>query len=113
MPFQSKAQAREMFANQPAIAKRWAAMTPSIRALPNHSGGNSHHEGSDGHLAKADHEFPVRRAAIKRLRKAGLANEQKHLANANKKTPFDLPGIEQVGPERNDTVPGSRGRRLK
>ncbi len=34
MPFKSKAQAREMFANQPEIAKRWAKVTPSIKKLP-------------------------------------------------------------------------------
>ncbi len=36
MPFQSKAQARFMFAKHPAIAKRWEDMTPSIKALPQH-----------------------------------------------------------------------------
>jgi len=35
MPFKSKAQAREMFANQPEIAKRWAKETKSIKSLPN------------------------------------------------------------------------------
>ena len=34
MPFKSKAQAREMFANQPKIAKRWAKEMPSIKSLP-------------------------------------------------------------------------------
>jgi hypothetical protein len=34
MPFKSKAQEREMFANQPTIAKRWAKETPNIKALP-------------------------------------------------------------------------------
>jgi len=34
MPFKSKAQQREMFANQPQIAKRWAKETPNIKALP-------------------------------------------------------------------------------
>lgn len=34
MPFKSKAQMREMFANQPKIAKRWAKETPNIKALP-------------------------------------------------------------------------------
>jgi hypothetical protein len=36
MPFKSKAQAREMFANQPKIAKKWAKITPSIKSLPEH-----------------------------------------------------------------------------
>lgn len=34
MPFKSKAQARFMFAKHPKIAKRWAAHTKSIKALP-------------------------------------------------------------------------------
>jgi hypothetical protein len=34
MPFKSKAQARLMFARHPRIAKRWAAETKSIKALP-------------------------------------------------------------------------------
>lgn len=34
MPFKSKAQMREMFANQPEIAKRWAKETPNIKKLP-------------------------------------------------------------------------------
>jgi len=34
--FKSKAQMREMFANQPEIAKRWAKETPSIKKLPQH-----------------------------------------------------------------------------
>jgi hypothetical protein len=36
MPFKSKAQEREMFANQPKIAKRWAKITPDIKSLPEH-----------------------------------------------------------------------------
>ena len=36
MPFKSKAQAREMFANQPSVAKKWAKETPSIKSLPQH-----------------------------------------------------------------------------
>ena len=35
MPFKSKAQARQMFAKEPEIAKRWAKVTPNIKALPN------------------------------------------------------------------------------
>lgn len=35
MPFQSKAQARWMFANKPKMAKEWASVTPSIKKLPN------------------------------------------------------------------------------
>jgi len=35
MPFKSKAQAKYMFAKKPAIAKEFAAKTPSIKALPN------------------------------------------------------------------------------
>jgi hypothetical protein len=35
MPFKSKAQARWMFANKPAMAKRWEDVTPSIKKLPN------------------------------------------------------------------------------
>ncbi len=34
MPFKSKSQMREMFANQPKIAKRWAKETPDIKKLP-------------------------------------------------------------------------------
>lgn len=34
MPFKSKAQEKYLFANQPEIAKRWAKVTPSIKALP-------------------------------------------------------------------------------
>jgi hypothetical protein len=34
MPFKSKAEARWMFANKPAMAKRWAKETPSIKKLP-------------------------------------------------------------------------------
>ena len=34
MPFKSKAQQREMFSNQPEIAKRWAKETPNIKGLP-------------------------------------------------------------------------------
>ena len=36
MPFKSKAQLREMFANQPKIAERWAKETPNIKGLPEH-----------------------------------------------------------------------------
>jgi len=36
MPFKSKSQEREMFANQPKIAKKWAKETPSIKSLPEH-----------------------------------------------------------------------------
>ena len=35
MPFQSKAQARFMFAKKPKMAKEWALETKSIKALPN------------------------------------------------------------------------------
>jgi hypothetical protein len=34
MPLRSQSQAKWMFANHPAMAKRWAAETPSIKALP-------------------------------------------------------------------------------
>lgn len=34
MPFASKAQQRFMFSQHPAIAKEFAAKTPSIKALP-------------------------------------------------------------------------------
>jgi hypothetical protein len=34
MPFKSKQQAKWMFAKKPAMAKRWAKETPSIKALP-------------------------------------------------------------------------------
>jgi hypothetical protein len=34
MPFKSKAQMREMFANQPKIAKKWVKETPNIKSLP-------------------------------------------------------------------------------
>lgn len=36
MPFRSKAQQRLLFAKHPAMAKRWAAETPNMQALPNH-----------------------------------------------------------------------------
>ena len=36
MPFESKAQARFMFAKHPDIAKRFANETPSIKGLPQH-----------------------------------------------------------------------------
>ena len=36
MPFASKAQARFMFSQKPQMAKEWAALTPSIKALPQH-----------------------------------------------------------------------------
>lgn len=36
MPFQSKAQARYLFAKHPKVAKEFAAKTPSIKALPQH-----------------------------------------------------------------------------
>lgn len=39
MPFKSKAQARFMFAKHPAIAKEFAAATPSIKKLPEKVGG--------------------------------------------------------------------------
>ena len=35
-PFKSKSQRREMFANQPEIAKRWAKETPKNAKLPEH-----------------------------------------------------------------------------
>lgn len=34
MPFESKQQAKWMFANKPAMAREWAAHTPSIKSLP-------------------------------------------------------------------------------
>lgn len=34
MPFESKAQMKWMFANHPGMAKKWAAHTPNIKALP-------------------------------------------------------------------------------
>jgi hypothetical protein len=36
MPFKSKAQQRFMFAKHPAMAAEFAAMTPNIKALPEH-----------------------------------------------------------------------------
>lgn len=39
MPFESKAQAKWMFANKPNMAKEWASKTPSIKALPAHHSG--------------------------------------------------------------------------
>ncbi len=38
MPFKSKAQQRWMFANEPAMAKRWADHTPSFKSLPARAG---------------------------------------------------------------------------
>ena len=35
MPFKSKAQMKEMFANQPEVAKKWAKETPNPKSLPN------------------------------------------------------------------------------
>lgn len=41
MPFQSKAQARWMFANHPQMARRWAHETPGgIKSLPDRVKGN-------------------------------------------------------------------------
>ena len=34
MPFESRAQARFMFAKHPSIAREFAGKTPSIKALP-------------------------------------------------------------------------------
>ena len=34
MPFQSRAQVAWMFANKPAMAKKWASHTSSIKSLP-------------------------------------------------------------------------------
>lgn len=34
MPFRSKAQMAYMFANMPTIARRWAAHTKNVKALP-------------------------------------------------------------------------------
>ncbi len=36
MPFQSKAQARYLFANDPAVAKEFAAHTTSFKTLPDY-----------------------------------------------------------------------------
>lgn len=36
MPFLSKAQQRYMFENHPDIAKRWTAITPDFKSLPEH-----------------------------------------------------------------------------
>lgn len=89
-----------MASQHPDIAKRWG-----IKSVPSKLT-------RAGHFAKAEHETPVRRAAIKRLRGIGLANERKHVTAVNKKTPFNLPRFEQVEPERNKPVPNSRGRSL-
>lgn len=37
MPFVSKAQQRFLFAKHPGIAREFAAATPDIKALPEHS----------------------------------------------------------------------------
>jgi len=34
MPFKSKAQVKWMFANKPAMAKKWAKHTKNIKGLP-------------------------------------------------------------------------------
>lgn len=34
MPFKSQAQRKWMFANKPAMAKRWAKETPKTKSLP-------------------------------------------------------------------------------
>ncbi len=67
MPFESKAQQRFMFATKPAMAKEWANKTPNIEALPEH----------------------VKKAAVKRLRHKGLANERRFRLAADKKTSFN------------------------
>ena len=36
MPFQSKAQARYLFAKEPKVAREFASKTPSIKSLPEH-----------------------------------------------------------------------------
>lgn len=35
MPFKSEKQMKWMYANKPAMAKRWAKETPNIKRLPN------------------------------------------------------------------------------
>lgn len=44
MPFQSKAQARYLFAKHPKVAKEFAKKTPSIKALPEHKEESPAHE---------------------------------------------------------------------
>ena len=38
MPFESKAQARYLFAREPKVAKRWAKETPDMKKLPEKKG---------------------------------------------------------------------------
>ena len=38
MPFVSKAQVRALYAKDPAVAREFAAATPSIKALPERKG---------------------------------------------------------------------------
>ncbi len=65
MPFKSKAQARLMFDKHPAIAKRWAKITPDMKALPEHApapGGRVHqiiegHGAIRAHLALQKNQF--------------------------------------------------------
>ena len=59
MPFVSKRQQRWMFANKPEMARRWAAHTPDLKALPERAA----HEPEDAKTASllyaflaADHE---------------------------------------------------------
>lgn len=42
MPFSSKSQAKEMFANQPEVAKEFAAHTPNMKSLPEHKNALHH-----------------------------------------------------------------------
>lgn len=36
MPFKSQAQAKYLFANNPSVAKEFAAATPNMKNLPSH-----------------------------------------------------------------------------
>lgn len=39
MPFESKRQARYLFAREPEVAKRWAKETPDMKKLPEKKSG--------------------------------------------------------------------------
>lgn len=41
MPFKSEAQKKWMYANKPAMARRWQAETPRAKRLPEHA--KKHH----------------------------------------------------------------------
>lgn len=52
MPIKSRAQQGWMFANKPAMAKRWAAETPNMADLPEYVGDSDTHKKVGKAIAK-------------------------------------------------------------